>query len=82
LIGTRGVSRASLVALRDLDRHSEVDQARLQQRQREFVFCDDPTVVAAGMVVAFMKFQKRPAGRRKFRPKVDPAVRYSLTLRG
>ena len=63
----------SLGALHDLDWHPEVDQARLQQRQREFVLCVDPTVVAAGMVVALMKFQERPAGRAKFWPEIGLA---------
>ena len=68
-----GQLAASLGALHDLDRHPEVDQPRLQQRQREFVFCVDPTVVAAGMVVALMKFQERPAGRAKFGPEIGLA---------
>ena len=57
----------------DLDRHLEIDEPRLQQRQREFVFCVDPTVVAAGMVVALMKFQKRPSGGAKFGAQIGVA---------
>jgi hypothetical protein len=68
-----GLRKPALGPLHYLDRHVEVDEARLQQRQREHVFRIDPTVDAAGMIVALVKFQKWTACRPKFRPQVNPA---------
>src|SRR5262245_30458187 len=66
------------MALHDLDRHFEVNETRLEERQRELVQCIDPQAVVTG-VGALMKFQTRPAGRSNLGPDVDTpeqAVRF------
>src|SRR5262245_61675594 len=66
------------MALHDLDRHFEVNETRLEERQRELVHCIDPQAVVSG-VGALMKFQTRPAGRSNLGPDVDTpeqAVRF------
>lgn len=52
---SKNFSEIRLGALHDLYRHVEIDQARLQQRQREHVFRINPTVDATGMIVALVK---------------------------
>src|SRR5262245_18406599 len=53
-----------------LDRHLQVDEARLQQRQRQLVFRIDPEAAVTWMR-AFMKFQNGPPTRCTIWPKVD-----------
>src|SRR6516165_1139985 len=69
---------ALLGPFHDLDRHFEVNETRLQQRQRELVHCIDPQAVVSG-VSALMKFQTRPACRSNLGTDIDTpeqAVRF------